>query len=192
MKKIILASTSPRRTELLKNIGLKFSVEDSKYQEDMGKKISPVRLAKFLALSKAQAVAKRHAKGIVIGADTFVVLGGQLLGKPKNKADARKMLKKISGKDVLVITGFAIIDAGTGKKHSGHSTAKVSIKNLTSGEIEWYIRTGEPLDKAGAFAVQEYGAVLIRKLSGDYFSVVGLPIYMVAEALKKFGITVMK
>ncbi|MFA6271621.1 MAG: nucleoside triphosphate pyrophosphatase [Patescibacteria group bacterium] len=192
MKKIILASTSPRRIELLKKLNIKFSVEDSQYTEDMGLKLLPIDLAKHLAVNKAKAVAEKHSSGVVIGADTFVVLGKKLLGKPKDKADARKMLKMISGKAVSVITGFAIVDAKTKRKHSDYSTAKVFIKKLSPMEIDWYIRTREPLDKAGAFAVQGYGAVLIRKLEGDFFSIVGLPIYKLTGALKKFGVEVIK
>jgi septum formation protein len=129
---------------------------------------------------------------IVIGPDTFAVLGSKLLGKPKDKEDTRRMLKMISGKSVNVITGFAIVDARTKRKYSDYSTAKVSIKKLSSEEINWYIGTREPLDKAGAFAVQGYGAVLIRKLEGDFFSIVGLPIYALVRALKKFNINIVK
>lgn len=177
---------------MLKMLKVKFSVEASEYPEDMKINLSPVRLAKFLALNKAQSVAKKHAEGIVIGADTFVVLGNKLLGKPKDKEDTRRMLKMISGKSVNVITGFAIVDARTKRKYSDYSTAKVSIKKLSSEEINWYIGTREPLDKAGAFAVQGYGAVLIRKLEGDFFSIVGLPIYALVRALKKFNINIVK
>jgi septum formation protein len=192
MKKIILASTSPRRIELLSNLNLEFTAEGSNYKEDMQKKLSPVRLAKYLAIGKAQAVANNHTDGIVIGADTFVVLGNELLGKPKDKKEASRMLRKISGKNVSVVTGFAIVDAKTARKYSGHSTAKVFIKKLTTKEILWYVGTGEPLDKAGAFAVQGYGAVLITKMEGDFFSIVGLPVYQLVQSLKKFGITVVK
>ncbi|MBU2235698.1 septum formation protein Maf [Patescibacteria group bacterium] len=190
MKKIILASTSPRRRELLKKLNINFTVEASDYKEDMQKKMLPANLSKFLALNKAKAVAKKHNSGIIIGADTFVVFGNDLLGKPKNAVMARNMLKMISGKTLTVISGYAIIDAKTNKIHSGYSTAKVSIKKLSPKEISWYINTKEPLDKAGAFAVQGYGAVFIRKLEGDFFSVVGLPIYSLVQPLKKFGVNV--
>jgi septum formation protein len=190
MKKIILASTSPRRKELLKKLGIQFTIEASDYEEDMKKKMPPSSLAKFLALNKAKAVAKKHNSGIVIGADTFVVFGNELLGKPKNVAMARRMLKRISGKTLTVISGYAIIDAKTGKKYSDYSEAKVYIKKLSTKEINWYIKTKEPLDKAGAFAVQGYGAIFIKKIEGDFFSVVGLPIYSLVQALKKFSVNI--
>lgn len=190
MKKIILASTSPRRKELLKKLNIQFTTEASDYVEDMKIKIPPTNLAKFLALNKAKAVAKKHNSGIIIGADTFVVFGNELLGKPKSPTMARAMLKKISGKSLTVISGFAIVDAKTNKSYSNYSAAKVYIKKLSPKEINWYINTKEPLDKAGAFAVQGYGAVFIRKLEGDFFSVVGLPIYSLVQALKKFDVNV--
>lgn len=192
MNKIILASTSPRRKELLKMLRLNFITTSSGYEEDMQLKMPPAELAKFLALGKAQVVARKYKNGVIIAGDTFVVLGKKLLGKPKNKKDAERMLKAISGRRLKVVSGYAIVDAKSKKKTTGCGYAEVYIKKLTEKEISWYISTKEPLDKAAAFAIQGYGAVLIRKIVGDYFTVIGLPIFQLAQSLRKFGITIIK
>lgn len=191
MQKIILASTSPRRKELLRQIGLKFEVASSDYEEDMSLPMKPNKLAKHLSSGKAEAVAKNYQEGIIIAADTFVVLGEKLLGKPHTADVAREMLKKISGKQVSIITGLTVIDIKNKKKISHASEAKIFIKKLTDKEITNYIKTGEPLDKAGAFAVQGIGAVLIRKIEGDYSGIVGLPIFKLAEILTKMGVAIL-
>lgn len=190
MKKIILASASPRRKELLEKTGLKFKIVSSDYEEDMGLKMKPIVLAKFLSKGKAEAVAKKYKDYIIIAADTFVALGDELLGKPHTKFEAEKMLRKISGKVVSIITGYTIIDTSINKKISNASEANVYIKKLTTEEIKNYIKTKEPLDKAGAFAVQGVGAVLIKKIEGDFLGVVGLPLYDLAQTLRKFGVNI--
>lgn len=188
---IILASTSPRRREVLSKIGLPFSVEASDYEEDMTLPLSPKRLAVFLSRGKAEAVAKKHKAGLVIGADTFVVLGSTLLGKPRNRAEAARMLRRLSGQRVDLLTGYTIIDAASERRLSGTDTTTVYIKKLTPGEITNYIASGEPLDKAGAFAIQGLGAVIIRRIEGDFMGALGLPLYAISRKLKKFGIKIL-
>ena len=188
MKKISLASTSPRRQEILSNSGLKFTAVASNYKEDMNLKLTPLALAKFLSKNKALAIIGHYPNHIIIGADTFVVLNNKLLGKPHTANKAKKMLKMISGKSLSIITGFTIIDTPSNKSVSRAVETRVSIKKLTDKEITAYVKTREPLDKAGAFAIQGRGAMLIKKISGDYFNAVGLPLFGLLQELKKFGI----
>ncbi|MDP2931114.1 MAG: nucleoside triphosphate pyrophosphatase, partial [Chloroflexota bacterium] len=153
--------------------------------------LSPHDLAKSLSLAKAKLVAKNHPDVLVIAADTFGVLEGKLLGKPHTPAEARQMLKTLSGKLHSVITGFSIIDTQTNRVVSKSVETKVYIKKLTPDEIDAYVRSGEPLDKAGAYAIQGLGAVIIDKIEGDYFNVIGLPLSALAECLKEFGVQVL-
>ena len=190
MKRIILASSSPRRKELLEKTGLKFKIVSSDFEENMKLKMKPLELAKFLSKGKAEAVAKKYRDHVIIAADTFVALGDELLGKPKTISEAEKMLRKISGKAVSIITGYTVIDAMAAKKISNVSVAKAHIKKLTKGEIKNYIKSGEPMDKAGAFAVQGLGAVFIKRIEGDFHGIVGLPLYDLAQSLKKIGIDI--
>jgi septum formation protein len=191
MRAIILASTSPRRRELLAKTGLSFMVEAPiGYEEDMTLKMKPLQLAKALSRGKAETVAKNHKDAIVIGADTFVALHDEVLGKPHTPEKAKLMLQKVSGKSHLVITGFTIIDTKTGKSISRAIASKVYFKKMSEKEIDGYIRTGEPLDKAAGYALQERGSVFIRKIEGDFLGVVGLPIYPLVEELKKFGVEI--
>ncbi|MBM4453310.1 MAG: septum formation inhibitor Maf [Chloroflexi bacterium] len=191
MKRVILASESPRRRQLLGQIGLKFQVVPSNSTEDLGSSVEPHELAKSLSMEKASSVAKKHKNAVVIAADTFGVLEGRILGKPKTEGEAREMLVAMSGKTHSVITGFAILDADDGKSMSRSVETKVRFRELTAGEIEAYVRSGEPLGKAGAYAIQGLGAVLIEKIEGDYFNVMGLPLSALAESLKEFGIRVL-
>ena len=190
MKQIILASTSPRRHDLLRQIGLKFKIVPSKYKEDMTLKLPPHKLAMFLARGKAQEVAERRKSGIIIGVDTFVVFGKEVIGKPHNKVNAKKTLQKISGKTLKVYSGVAIIDAKTKKEIIDYEISKVKIRKITSSEIKKYIATKEPLDKAGAFGMQGLGAIFVTKIDGCYSNVVGLPLHNLAKNLSKMGIDV--
>lgn len=190
-KKIILASTSPRRKELIGKLGLSFEVEASDYEEDMSLKMSPSKLAMFLSKGKAMSVAKNHKTGIVIGADTFVVLGNKILGKPKSTQQAKVMLRDLSGKRVDIMTGFTIIDVVSGKKISRVNTVKVYIDKLSDGAIKNYIASGEPMDKAGAFAIQGLGSVIIKRIEGDFTGAMGLPLFALVRELKKFGVKVL-
>ena len=189
-RKIILASASPRRKEILGKTGLKFSVDAGDYKEDMDLALKPRQLARFLSSEKAKAVAVKYASALVIAADTFIVFQGSLLGKPHTREEARRMLTLLNGRQHSVLTGFTVIDTLTGKKLSRSVETKVFFKKMTGQEIESYVKTGEPLDKAGAYAIQGLGAVLVKKIEGDYFNVMGLPLSSLIGVLRKFGVSV--
>jgi len=188
---IILASGSPRRREILEKTGLKFKVDKSNYQEKLEPGLKPRDVARLLSSEKAKYVAHRYRNALVIAADTIVVLKGRLFGKPRNREEAKEMLKTLSGKAHSVITGFTIIDTATKKELSRSVASKVFFKRLSLDEIDAYIKSGEPLDKAGAYGAQGLGAVLIKKIEGDFFNVMGLPLHALTRSLKKFGINVL-
>ena len=190
MKPIILASTSPRRKEIMAKLGLEFETVSSDYEEDMSLELAPLELAKILSAGKAEAVATRYTDHVIIAADTFIALDNEVLGKPHTEDNAAKMLKKISGRPISVITGYTIIDTSADKKLSKAIETKVYIKELSEEEINGYIKTGEPLDRAGAFAAQDLGAVIVEKIDGDFFNVMGLPLFHLSESLKEFGINI--
>jgi len=192
MKKIILASSSPRRKELLEQVGLQFEVEPSRLEEHRGPTSAPHELARAISLEKARAVARKHRDAIVIAADTFVVSQGRVLGKPHTNNEARRMLNALNGCGHSVITAFTVMDAETGKTLTRSVTTKIQMKYLSPAEIECYVRSGEPLGKAGGYAIQGLGAVLIERIEGEYFNVVGLPLNALAQALKEFGIRVLR
>lgn len=189
--KLILASESPRRRALLKNLGLDFEIIPSSVEEKCEAK-EPTLLVTSLARQKAQDVVNRVGKGIVLGADTVVALEGTILGKPESKESAIEMLTMLSGKEHQVITGIALIDAATQKTLVDHELTKVYFRELTFKEIQSYVLTGEGLDKAGAYAIQGLGSVLIRGIEGCYFNVVGLPLAKLYLLLQEFGFEVLK
>ncbi|MGC2063626.1 MAG: Maf family protein [Thermodesulfovibrionales bacterium] len=191
-RRIILASASPRRKELLELIGLSFSIVPSNYEEDMTLKLSPRRLACLLSAKKAEDVARKCPDALVIAADTFIDLKGKLLGKPQTPAEAKQMLRSLSNRSHEVITGFTVLDTTSGDKVSKAIATKVYFKNLNQREIDAYVASGEPMDKAGAYAIQGLGSVIIKKIDGDYFNVIGLPLNALTSALRKFGIAVLK
>jgi septum formation protein len=188
MKRIILASASPRRRELLKQIKLDFETDPAEYEEHLTTNLEPHELVRELSAGKAKSVAAKYSNAIIIAADTIGLLDGQVIGKPRNNAEARKMLTSLSGKCHLVITGFTIIDTETGTIATHTEDTMVYFKQLTPGQIESYIKSGEPLGKAGAYAIQGLGAVLIDHIEGDFYNVVGLPLSALADSLKAFGI----
>jgi septum formation protein len=191
MKRIILASASPRRKELLEQIGLRFEVEPSNYDEEIASASEPHETARKLSLGKARAAARKHRNALIIAADTFVVFGDRVLGKPRTDSEARKMLRALNGQAHSVITGFTILDTETGKVLSRSVETRVHMRKLTLKEIDSYVRTKEPLDKAGGYAIQGRGAVLVERIEGDYSNVVGLPLRALADALREFGIKVL-
>ena len=191
MKTIILASASPRRKELLKRIGLKFKVVPSNYEENLNPDLETHELAKSLSLQKARLVAEKHRNALVIAADTFIVLEGKILGKPHTEAEAKVMLETLNGRQHSVITGFTVIDNGTNKALSKSVETKVCIRKLSSDEIDAYVKSKEPLDKAGAYAIQGLGSVIVERIEGDYFNVIGLPLSALAESLKEFGVSIL-
>ncbi len=177
---------------MLSQIGLRFEVDPSNYKEDMTLNMPPDKLAEYLSLGKAKDVAQRHKNSIIIAADTFCVLGKEILGKPGAKENAKIMLQKLSGKAHSVITGFTIIDTETGKQVSKSVESKVFVTNIPEKDIDDYIALGEPLDKAGAYAMQHRGGIFIEKIEGDYFNIVGLPVLPLVAELKNFGINVLE
>ncbi|HLG31158.1 MAG TPA: Maf family protein [Candidatus Brocadiales bacterium] len=185
---IILASTSPRRRELLRLTGLRFKVKASDYEEDLTCDLPPHALAIFLSKEKARSVAKKYKNAIVIAADTFISFRGKIFGKPHTEEESMKMLKALNGKAHSVISGFTIIDTNSKKVLSKAIETKVYFRRLSIKEIEAYVKSGETTDKAGAYAIQGLGSVIIRRIEGDYFNVIGLPICALIQGLKKFGI----
>jgi septum formation protein len=189
---IILASNSPRRKDLLRQIGVDFCADPADVDERIFPGESPEGYAVRVALDKARVAAARNGNGIVIAADTIVVLDDEILGKPADAADAERMLMMLSGKVHCVITGLAVMDAATGKSLSRTSITRVWFRSLAPSEIISYVATGEPLDKAGAYGIQERGALLVDKIDGCYFNVVGLPLSLLGELLRAFGVDVFK
>jgi len=175
-KKIVLASKSPRRKQLLRKLFKSFKVSPSLLDESRITAKSPEAFALKAAIAKAEDVALRHKNSTVIGADTIVVLGRKILGKPKSKKEALTTLKKLAGKTHKVITGIAVIDSDTFKAHAGYEVTKVKMKKVSGKEIDDYVRSGRPLDKAGSYGIQEIEEIFIDRIEGDYENVVGLPL----------------
>jgi septum formation protein len=189
-KPIILASASPRRRELLQQIGLSFQTAPAHVDERVMAGEEPETYAARLAEDKARSVAKKFSTGVIIAADTIVVLENAILGKPADAADAERMLVKLSGKMHRVITGLAVMDAVTGKMLTRTAITRVWFRNLSAHEITSYVATKEPLDKAGAYGIQGKGALLVERIDGCYFNVVGLPLVLLNEILKEFEVRV--
>ena len=189
---IILASNSPRRKDLLRQIGVDFSIDPADVDERALPNEPPEGYAVRVALDKARVAAARAGAGIVIAADTVVVLDHEVLGKPADARDAERMLMMLSGKEHRVITGLAVMDAATGKTLTSTSITRVWFRSLAQHEIAAYVSSGEPLDKAGAYGIQERGALLVEKIDGCYFNVVGLPLSLLGDLLRDFGIDVMR
>ncbi len=185
MKKIILASSSPRRKELLKTAGLEFEVHVKDVDESVPEGTPSAEAAKMTAAKKAAVIAEEYKNDIVIGADTIVVANGRILGKPKDEADAEEMLKMLSGIEHEVITGVCIICDGTAQNFA--QISKVKFYDLTDEEIKAYVASGEPMDKAGSYGIQGLGCTLVEKIEGDYFNIVGLPVAEVCKRIKNFN-----
>jgi septum formation protein len=190
MNTLILASGSPRRAELLRQIGLDFQVIPSEAPEDLPPGLSPADAVKELALRKASEVARNISSGVIIGADTVVVAAGRILGKPSDKAEARTMLATLSGIEHSVFTGLAVLEVPNGKQMVDCVETKVWFRKLTQAEIDWYVASGEPLDKAGAYGIQGLGAILVEKIDGCYFNVVGLPLGKLVTIFQKMELSI--
>jgi septum formation protein len=185
---IILASNSPRRRDLLGQIGLDFTIDPADVDERVLPGETPEAYALRVAQDKAQVAAERVSAGIVIAADTIVVLGDHILGKPADASDAERMLTLLSGREHCVITGLVMLDAASGRSSARTSVTTVWFRDLSSEEILSYVQSGEPLDKAGGYGIQGKGALLVKKIDGCYFNVVGLPLALLGEMLHDFGV----
>jgi len=185
--KLVLASASPRREEILKRLNLKFTIVPSKIDEESFKIDDPVELVKTLAAEKAKSVSELVEDAVVIAADTVVVYDDQILGKPGGKLEAKKMLKKLSSNQHQVITGLAVLNSQSGERYVDFNITDVKIKALSESEIDNYVETGEPLGKAGAYAIQGLGGLFVEEIRGSYYSVMGLPIHQLAQLLDKFN-----
>lgn len=191
MRRIVLASASPRRKELLKQlIGDNFIVCPSSYEEPPQPDLNPEELMIKHSIEKARGVAKHFDSGIIISADTSVLYNGEVLGKPVSPENAKEMLKKLSGRRFRVITGLTVLDLDHEKEISESESTDVWMSKMSEEQISAYVRTGEPLDKAGAFAAQGKGAVLVERTEGDFFNAVGLPLFRLGKILERFGISV--
>jgi septum formation protein len=179
LEHLVLASASPRRAEILRAVGWPFEVVAAGVDEAArgGEEVS--EYVERLACEKAEAVAGARASGLVLGADTVVSVGGQVLGKPADAEDARRMLRLLSGRWHDVLTGVALVRAETGEVLVAHELTRVRFAPLSDDEIDWYVATNEPADKAGAYAVQGRAALFIEEIEGDYWNVVGLPVRLV-------------
>lgn len=188
-KQIILASGSPRRKELLELTGLKFVVEPPDINENMNDKETPREHVERLAQAKAASVAREHPDAVVLACDTAVILNGRIVfGKPENKKDAKEMLEQLAGKEHTVVSAVAIIWLKKNRQHVVTVETKVRMKQLEDWEIQWYLASGEPLDKAGAYAIQGRGSIFIEGIIGSYTNVVGLPLMEAVLLLRSFGI----
>jgi septum formation protein len=187
LKPLILASKSPRRISLLRQIGIQPTVIAADVGEDFRSDETPVENAIRLSLKKARAIESNVQEGIIIGADTIVVLDGRLLGKPENETDAHRMLRLLSGKTHSVITAFALVDMPTRRWTADYEETRVTFRELPDEEIAEYIRGGSPMDKAGAYGIQDdYGAVFVTRIEGCFYNVVGFPLAKFYAVLQRF------
>lgn len=189
MEKIILASASPRRAQLMCQLGLDFEVMVSGVAEEDNER-DPEVLAGRLALSKARAVAGQVERGVVIGADTVVCVDGELLGKPGNAEEAAGMLRRLSNRRHQVMTGVAVIRQPEGLAHCHVEKTDVFFRSIRDEEINWYLDSGEPYDKAGGYGIQGKASVFVDRLEGCYFNVVGLPLAALCRLLEKVGVRI--
>ncbi|HHV78347.1 MAG TPA: septum formation inhibitor Maf [Firmicutes bacterium] len=190
-KRIVLASSSPRRRQLLSQLGIKFEVLPS-YAEESCVSADPPAMVRELALRKASEVATRVKDALVIGADTIVVLGRKVLGKPTSPEEAVKMLLELQGKWHTVFTGVAVIDTCSGRTVVDCEATQVLMRPLNEKAVRAYVETGEPMDKAGSYAVQGLGAALVERIEGCFYNVVGLPIPKLCQILETFGVELFK
>ncbi len=191
--KWILASASPRRSEILNRLGMQFHVDPSGIQEPPRKSDeAPVQYAVRVARLKALEAAKRHTSGLVLSADTIVVLGNSILVKPGTRAEARSMLKKLSGRWHEVLSGICILDCKLHRIRSAFSRSRVHFRQLSPAEIEWYLDSGEYRDKAGAYGAQGHASLFIDRIEGCYFNIVGFPIAAFGKLCRRAGIDLIR
>ncbi|MBM2816225.1 MAG: Septum formation protein Maf [Ignavibacteria bacterium] len=185
---IVLASQSPRRQHLLERLGFQFTIEPAHIEENELENEEPSQHVMRLALEKARAIAKtKSVPALVIGADTIVFLEGAILNKPENKSDAIQMLSRLSGREHTVFSGVALVESCTRKSVVEYEKTLVEFRNLSDEEISAYVESGSPLDKAGAYGVQDdFGAVFVRRIEGCYYNVVGLPLQLLYLMMRDF------
>lgn len=183
---MILASKSPRRKEILEEFGFKFKIEAKETLEE-SKKENPKDFVMEIALEKAMVVAEDNYEEWIVAADTVVVYNNKILGKPKNKEEAKEVLKSLSSHSHEVYTGVAIVNKQKNISLTFTELTKVYFKNISDQEINWYVETKEPLDKAGSYGIQGKGSILIEKIEGDFYNVMGFPISKFYEEMKKLG-----
>lgn len=188
MRKIVLASASQERQKILKEAGFSFVVKPSRVSEDLTLPLTPRALVKYLALQKAGAVASRLAHELVIGADTILVFGGEVIGKPRDLSHAHTLLSKLSGKTHSIITGYCIIDARTGRSLCRSVESRVRFRKLSPAEIRAYVALGESLAAAGAYSIRGEGKRLVRSIEGDYRNIAGMPVSSLKRSLRAFNV----
>ena len=186
LPRLVLASASPRRAEILRAVGWPFETQAADVDEAVRAGESPAEYVERLARGKAGAVARSRLFGLVLGADTVVVCEGEILGKPRDEEDARRMLRRLSNRRHEVLTGVALVRAEGSRTEVAHARTRVRFCRRSDEEIDWYVATGEPADKAGADDVQGRAALFIEGVEGDYWNVVGLPVRLVYELAGKF------
>jgi septum formation protein len=188
LRGVILASGSPRRRAILEQLGIPFRAVEPAVDETAVVGGLPADLVQGRALAKARAVAAAHPEALVVAADTAVVADGEILGKPRDAAEAEAMLRRLVGRDHVVVTGLAVI--GRGRQEVAADAARVWMRHADAAAIAAYVRSGEPLDKAGAYAIQGRGAALVTRVDGDFYTVVGLPVGLLVDVLARFGLRV--
>ena len=185
---IILASKSPRRKDLLKMTGLSFTTVESDAEENAPRSLPPDEYVKVLSYQKAKAVQNRFPESCIIGADTIVYLNNEIIGKPKNTEDAKNTLSKMQGNQHVVYTGITVLTKD--KEITAFDTTNVTFSHMSKEEIDWYVSTGEPMDKAGSYGVQGPGGIFVQKIEGNYFNVVGLPLPLLYNMLVDAGVLI--
>jgi septum formation protein len=183
LPKLLLASSSPRRSEILRIVGWPFEKIAAEVDESLNDGEAPVAYVERLALAKARDAATRNSNGLILAADTTVLVDEQILAKPGDAAEARQMLQALQGRWHRVLTGVALVSNSF--QQVAHESTEVKFAAMSDAEINWYVATGEPMDKAGAYAIQGQGARFIEGIKGDYFNVMGLPVRLIYELVRK-------
>lgn len=186
---IVLASASPRRRELMGMLGVEFEIVPATGPERPPEGAGPARTVEALSLAKAREIAEKRPDALIIGADTIVAVDGDILGKPTDGADARRMLQKLSGRAHSVFTGVTVLSGQAALTRAEET--RVVFRPLTGAEIDRYIKTGEPMDKAGAYACQGLASLFVERIEGDFFNVMGLPLYRLGQMLNELGVTLL-
>ena len=186
---LILASTSPRRSFYLKQLGVSFRKAVPEVEERPLRGEAPRAFVRRMALEKARDVSERRPRGWVLAADTIVVLEGEILGKPRDERHARRMLRRLSGRAHQVISGMALVSQSAGRELSRVSLTRVRLREIGPAEIRWYVQTGEPADKAGAYAIQGKGGIFVKSITGSPSNVAGFPVEVFYELMQKAGLT---